>query len=79
MLINCEAVEESLYFGSAHLLWMASVMEQDEAFDPMHIGFFGARRVLLETDGISYLVEQFLLCRLRTHEGLRALAETIRA
>lgn len=34
-------------------------MEQDEAFDPLHIGLFGAIGVVFRADSVSNLVEQF--------------------
>jgi len=42
-----------------HLPWMAFVVEEDEALDPIGVSLFGARGVMFEADHVPYLVEQF--------------------
>jgi len=37
---------------------MAFVVEQDEAFDPLHIGFFRTDRVMLDADSIAHLIQK---------------------
>jgi len=48
-----------LNFFGAHILWMALLVEEDVAFDPIHIGLFGTIRVMFCADGFADLVEQF--------------------
>jgi hypothetical protein len=36
-------------------------VEEDKAFDPIDVGFFGSNRIVLETDGVADLVEEFFL------------------
>lgn len=40
---------------------VAFVVEEDKAFDLIHVSFFGADGVVFDTDGIPDLVEQFFL------------------
>ena len=42
---------------------MALVMEEDETFDPIHVGIFGAVGVMLGLEGVMHLVEQFFALR----------------
>ena len=43
----------SNFWGSIQAL----AVEEDETFDPIDVGFFGADGVVLESGGVSYLVE----------------------
>jgi hypothetical protein len=38
---------------------MPFVVEEDEAFDPVGICFFGSKRGMLEADRVSDTIEQF--------------------
>jgi len=38
---------------------VALVVKEDEAFDPVDVGLFGADGVLFFSDGVADLVEQF--------------------
>jgi len=51
--------EEGDDFGRAQVFGVAFVMEEDEAFDPIHIGFFGADGIVFEADGVAKLIEEF--------------------
>ena len=51
--------EEGLELGSAHVLWMALVVEEDEAFNPMEVGLFSAVGVVLAAQGLADAVEEF--------------------
>ena len=49
--------QEGLDLRGAHLLGVALVVEEDEAFDPVDVGLFGADGVVLEADGLTNLIE----------------------
>ena len=49
--------EKGFDFRRAHLARMTLAVEENETFDPIDVGFFGADGVVLESDGVSYLVE----------------------
>lgn len=51
-----EVSEELFDFTGAHLVGMAFVVVEDEAFDPVGIRFFGADGVMFEADGGADLV-----------------------
>ena len=53
--------EKLLDLGGAHLARVAFVVKEDEAPDPTDVGLFGAGRVVLDSDGLTDAVEQFLL------------------
>ena len=57
--------EEGFDFGDTHLLGVAFVVEEDEAFDPANVCLFGADGVMLAADGITHLIEEFLGAFLR--------------
>jgi len=42
----------------AHLLWVAFVVEENEALDPVDVGFFGADGVALETYGVTNAIQE---------------------
>ena len=48
-----------LDFRRAHFFGVAFVVEEDEAFDPVHVGLLGAIGVVLGADGFAHLVEEF--------------------
>jgi|GEM_PF-5340700 len=55
-----EVGEEGLDLRGAHVFGMAFVVEEDEALDPIHIGLFGAIRVVFAADGITDLVKELV-------------------
>jgi hypothetical protein len=40
---------------------MSLVMEEDEAFDPVHVGLFSPNAVVFEADSVPHLIEEFRL------------------
>jgi hypothetical protein len=48
-------------FGCPHCGWMSLVMEEDEAFDPVHVGLFSPNAVVFEADSVPHLIEEFRL------------------
>ena len=58
--IHGQMGEEGLDFRKAHLAWVTLAVEQDKTPDPTDIGFLGARRIVLDADGVTYQVEQSL-------------------
>ena len=46
-------------FIGAHVFGVAFVVKEDEAFDPVVVGLFGAVGVVLKADGVGDLVEEF--------------------
>jgi hypothetical protein len=46
--------------GAAHFLGVAFVVEEDEAFDPDEVAFFGVNGIMVEADEVADLIEQFL-------------------
>ena len=51
--------EESLHLGGPHVPRVALAMMEDKALDPIHILRFGADAVMLHSDAVANLVEQF--------------------
>lgn len=45
--------------SGAHLIGVTFVMKEDEAFDPLHICFFGTDGIVFQADGGAHLVEEF--------------------
>lgn len=43
---------------------MPFVVKEDEALDPIDVGFFGANGIMFGSDGVSDTVKQFLLAAL---------------
>ncbi len=58
-----EVGKESLDFWCAHFAGVTFVMEEDEAFDPVDVGFFGAIGIVFEAQGFADLVKQFFCHR----------------
>ena len=44
-------------FGS-HISGMTFVMKQDEALDPLHVGFFGADTLMFRADDLPPLIQK---------------------
>ncbi len=59
VLLNGQVGEEGFNLRDAHLFGVAFVVEKDEAFDPIDIGFFGAEGVVFEAEGVAHLIQQF--------------------
>ncbi len=67
-MVHCNPVDDKGFdLGGAHLAGVAFV-EEDEAPDPMEVGFLRARGVVLAADGFADDVEQF--ARRVVHYGL---------
>jgi hypothetical protein len=47
---------------------MALVVKQDKAFNPMHVRFFGTDGIVLNTQGLPNLVEEFWCLRCHKRE-----------
>ena len=54
-----EVGQEGLDFGGAQFGGVTLVVEKDKAADPIHVSFLGAIGVMLDAQGITYLIEQF--------------------
>jgi len=52
--------EECLYLSRPHVFGVPFVVEKDVALDPTDVGLFGANRIMLEPDGVTYTIEQLL-------------------
>ena len=63
LFLGGEVGDEGLDFFCAHIFGMAFVVEEDIAFDPIHICFFGAGGVVFGADGIADLFEEFFALR----------------
>jgi len=57
ILTNRQMGEKSFNFRDIHIFGVAFVMEKDEAFNPVEIGFFGADRVMHSSQRVADLVE----------------------
>lgn len=55
-----EGGKERADLGGAHFGGVAFIVEEDEAADPMNVGFFGAGAQVAEADGFADLIEKFL-------------------
>jgi hypothetical protein len=53
--------EKGTHLRSAHGGQMPFVVGQDKAFDPVHVGLFGANAVVFEPDFMADLIEEFRL------------------
>ena len=67
MSFGGEVCDESLYFLCAHVFWVAFVVEEDVAPDPVFVCLFGAGGVMFDADGVAYLVEEFFRLGLHNH------------
>lgn len=56
VLLGGEVGEEILNFCDAHLCGVAFVVVEDESFDPVFVGLFGAVGVVFEAQGVGDLV-----------------------
>ena len=63
MFLDTQMSEERLNLSTAHLLGMAYVVEEDISFDPVHIAFFRASRIMFALDSFANHVRSFLLGR----------------
>jgi hypothetical protein len=53
---------------------MTFVMKQDEALDPLHIGFFGADTITFHADDLPHLIKK---PRVSTSIGVTCLNHTV--
>jgi len=65
MLFACEAGEKPSDFFLAHLRGMTLVVEKDEPFNPVDIGFLGSRTIVPRANCLPNLIEQLGLWRWR--------------
>lgn len=63
LLFGCEVGKVLSDFRDAHFFWMAFIMKENVVPDPLDIGVFGARGVMLDAKGIAILVEKFFFWR----------------
>ena len=68
MPVHGEDREKGVDPGTPHLSRVASIMEEDEASDPLHISFFGSNGVVLRADSLTHLIQ-----RLRFRTDRRAV------
>lgn len=71
MVFGRQMREEGADFRNPHFAGVTLVMEEDEAPNPVDVGFFGAERIMFETQRLPDQIEQFrgichqnLLCRM---------------
>jgi hypothetical protein len=46
---------------------MTFIVKQDEAFDPLDIGFFGLKVIMPGTNGLAHLIKKFWLLAATIH------------
>ncbi len=65
VLLDCQVGHERIDFGSAHAVGVTLVVEhaERESLDPIHVGGFGADRIVPSPQGVAHLVEKRLLRR----------------
>jgi len=63
MFLDGQVGEKGFDLLGAHLFGVALVVEEDEAADPVHIGFLGADGVVLAADDLAHDIEQLFLLR----------------
>src|SRR5262249_51626856 len=51
LALNSQGGQERGDLGGAHLGWVALAVEEDVAFDPVHVGFLGAPAVVAVSSG----------------------------
>jgi hypothetical protein len=76
LLLDGQVGEKGFDFGEAHVSGVAFVVKEDVAFDPVHVGLFGADGIVLEAQNVADLIEQFFRRRLHgffLHEHLDRL------
>jgi len=57
MPLDCKVGNKSPDFGLAHLAWVAFVMKENVAADPIQVGLFCAVGVVFNAQCISNLIE----------------------
>ncbi len=58
-----EIREELIDLFDPHFLGMTLVMEDDEASDPLHVGFFCAEAIVSGAQSVTHLFQEFGLLR----------------
>ncbi len=56
--LDCQVREELLHLGGAQVAWMALVVEQDEARDPLDVTVLRGHRIVLDAQHLPDLVQQ---------------------
>ncbi len=59
--------EKGFHLSDAHLPRVAFVVEEDEAPDPLQVGFFGAVSIMLSAEDNLHLIEELLGLGGRSH------------
>jgi hypothetical protein len=57
VVIDGEVGEEGLDLGGAHIGGVFFAVKEDEAYDPVDVGLFGAEGVVFEAEFVSHLIE----------------------
>lgn len=57
--MDCEVGEEGFNLCGMQCTRMALVVKQDNVFHPVHVSFFGTDGIVLNTQGLPNLVEEF--------------------
>jgi len=59
VLVGRQVSQKGFDLRPAHVVRMAFVVEEDEAFDPEDVTLLGAVGIVLEANGVAYLIEEF--------------------
>jgi hypothetical protein len=59
IFLDGQVGEELFDLGGSHLGGVAFIVEEDKAFAPLDVAFFGTDRVVFEANFLSELIEQF--------------------
>jgi hypothetical protein len=51
-------IQERCHLGLAHRIRVALAIEEDEALDPVHVRFLGARAIVAAPDRLMHAIEQ---------------------
>ena len=57
--MNCQVAEEGFNFRPIHLAGMALSLKEDEALHRVCLGFFATAGIVLDTQGVANLIEEF--------------------
>ena len=59
MGMDGEMGQKFLHFLGSHVIGVTFMVKEDKAFDPSEVRFFCAETQVSQTDGVSYLIQQF--------------------
>ena len=59
LTLYCQIGQESFDFGRAHFTGMTFAVKQDKTPRPIHIDAFSPNGIMLDTDALAHLVQQF--------------------